>query len=134
MMKVLLDTNAYSGFMSGNRQVFDYIVEAETVFLSTVMIGELFAGFLGGSRQKQNKEELKLFLSKEGVKVLNVTMETAEIFGEIKAELKRKGAMIPLNDIWIAAHALETGSKVITFDSHFRQISGLRMWDNGEEA
>ena len=45
MTKIVLDTNAYSEFMSGNRLVFDSIIEAETVYLSTVMIGELFAGF-----------------------------------------------------------------------------------------
>jgi hypothetical protein len=40
--------------------------------MSTVMLGEPFAGFYGG---------------------------------------QKKGKMIPLNDIWIAAHAIETGSK-----------------------
>ena len=50
MTKILLDTNAYSEFMSGNKLVFDYIIEAEEVYLSTVMIGELFAGFHGGKK------------------------------------------------------------------------------------
>ena len=129
MTKIILDTNAYSEFMSGNKSVFDYIIESETVFLSTVMIGELFAGFRSGNRYKQNKDELHVFLGKEGVQVIDVTLETAEIFGEIKDGLKQKGSMIPLNDIWIAAHTVETGSKLITFDSHFRQVSGLRIWE-----
>ena len=38
--------------------------------------------------------------------------------------------MIPLNDIWIAAHAIETGAKLVTYDKHFRHIAGLRLWDN----
>jgi len=129
MTKILLDTNAYSGFMSGNKLVFDYIIEAEEIYMSTVMIGELFAGFIGGKRYIQNREDLKIFLQKEGVKILNVSIETAEIFGELKAELSRKGKMIPLNDIWIASHAIETGSKIVTFDSHFKHISGLRIWE-----
>ncbi len=37
--------------------------------------------------------------------------------------------MIPLNDIWKAAHAIETGAKLITFDTHFFNINGLRMWE-----
>lgn len=129
MTKIVLDTNAYSEFMSGNSVVFDYIIESETVYLSTVMIGELFAGFRGGNRYKQNKDELNVFLNKEGVRVLPVTVETSEIFGEIKDGLKKRGSMIPLNDIWIAAHTVETGSKLITFDSHFKQVSGLRIWE-----
>ena len=37
--------------------------------------------------------------------------------------------MIPVNDIWIAAQTIETGSQLITFDGHFKNISGLRIWD-----
>lgn len=129
MTKILLDTNAYSEFMSGNKLVFDYIIEAEEIYLSTVMLGELFAGFQGGKKYLRNKEDLKSFISKDGIKIINVSIETAEIFGEIKSELSKKGKMIPLNDIWIAAHTIETGSKLITLDSHFKQINGLRIWE-----
>ena len=51
-------------------------------------------------------------------------METAEIFGEIKSTPRTNGTMIRWNDIWIAAPGIETGSKLITFDLHFRQIAG----------
>jgi tRNA(fMet)-specific endonuclease VapC len=129
MTKILLDTNAYSSFLSGDKSVFDYIVEAEVIYISTIVIGELFAGFHGGGKLSQNREELKSFLSKDGVEVIDVTVETAEIFGEIKAGLSKKGKMIPLNDIWIAAHSIETGSKLITYDKHFKNISGLRIWE-----
>ncbi len=129
MTKILLDTNAYSEFMSGNTFVFDYIIEAEIIFLSTIMIGELFAGFIGGRKYIKNKEDFKSFINKDGIRILDVTIETSEIFGEIKTELSKKGKMIPLNDIWIAAHTIETGAKLITYDSHFKQINGLRVWD-----
>jgi len=33
------------------------------------------------------------------------------------------------DDVWIAAHAIETGSVLATFDSRFNKISGLRLWD-----
>ncbi len=129
MTKILLDTNAYSGFMSGNQLVYNVIVESEIVYLSTVMLGELFAGFHGGNKYSSNKQELKIFLTKDGVKIIDVTIETSEIFGEIKAELSNKGKMIPLNDIWIAAHAIETGAKLISYDTHFKNIAGLRLWE-----
>jgi tRNA(fMet)-specific endonuclease VapC len=127
--KILLDTNAHSGFMAGDQRVFDAIVESRDVYVSTIVIGELFAGFRGGTRFQENKLELKQFLSKPGVQIIEVSMETAEIFGEIKNALRTKGTMIPLNDIWIAAHTIETGSKLITFDLHFRTIAGLRVWE-----
>jgi len=128
-MKILLDTNAYSGFMNGNQKILDYIIESEIVYISTIMLGELFAGFSGGKKYSDNVEELKLFLLKDGIRIIDVTIETSEIFGEIKSELSKKGKMIPLNDIWIAAHTIETGSKLLTYDAHFKNITRLRVWD-----
>lgn|GEM_PF-717222 len=55
--------------------------------------------------------------------------ETAEVFGHVKSDLKEAGNPIPINDVWIAAHAIETGAIVITYDSHFRKAAGLRLWD-----
>jgi len=36
---------------------------------------------------------------------------------------------VTLNDVWIAAHAIETGSVLATFDAHFEKIAGLRLWN-----
>jgi len=47
------------------------------------MIGELFAGFIGGNKYASNVEKLKSFMNNEGVSILNVTTETSEIFGEL---------------------------------------------------
>jgi tRNA(fMet)-specific endonuclease VapC len=129
MTKIILDTNAYSAFMGGDKKVFDYIVESEVVYISTIVIGELFAGFYRGERLTQHREELRAFLDKDGVEVIDVSIETAEIFGEIKASLSKEGKMIPLNDIWIAAHSVETGAKLISYDTHFKSICGLRVWN-----
>ncbi len=128
-MKILLDTNAYTAFMYGDQKVFDYIIESEKVYISTIIAGELFAGFIGGKKYKENIGQFRQFLQKEGVLTIDVTIETSIIFGEIKVELSKKGKMIPLNDIWIAAHTIETGSKLITYDTHFKNISGLRIWE-----
>jgi len=129
MTKIILDTNAYSAFMGGDKKVFDYIVESEIVYISTIVIGELFAGFYRGERLTQHREELRAFLDKDGVEVIDVSIETAEIFGEIKASLSKEGKMLPLNDIWIAAHSVETGAKLISYDTHFKSICGLRIWN-----
>jgi len=56
-------------------------------------------------------------------------METAEIFASIKKDLRTTGKPVPINDVWIAAHALETGSVRVTFDRHFSSAPGLRLWD-----
>jgi len=42
--------------------------------------------------------------------------------------LKAKGSPIPVNDIWLAAQSMETGAVLVTFDSHFDRVDGLRLW------
>lgn len=56
------------------------------------------------------------------------TEETAEVFGRVKDELRRKGKPLPINDVWIAAHALEAGATLVTLDAHFEHVAGLRRW------
>ena len=129
MTKIILDTNAFTAYLAGDRAVFEAIVEAETVFMSVVVLGELFAGFRGGTGRARNEDALKGFLAKSGVRVVDVTVETAEIFGEIKASLRNRGTPIPLNDVWIASHAVETGAKLVTYDNHFKSVEGLRLWE-----
>ena len=51
-------------------------------------------------------------------------------YAEIFTSLKAAGTPLPINDVWIAAHALETGSVVVTYDTHFKSIPGLRLWEN----
>jgi len=127
--KIVLDTNAYSAFFSGDMSVRKAIVVSDMVQMSTIVIGELYFGFFGGTKFSQNKDQLEAFLKKSNIHVIGVTVETAEIFGEIQNELKGKGKPIPINDVWIAAQAIESGAKLVTFDAHFENISGLRIWD-----
>jgi len=127
MKKILLDTNAYTSLLAGADQVLNFIARAHTVLMSTIVIGELHAGFRGGSRFNQNVELLQKFLQKSNVEIITVTSETAEIFGMLKDNLKKAGTPLPINDIWIAANTMETGSKLITYESHFDKIPGLRI-------
>lgn len=128
MNRILLDTNAYTAFLTGDERVLNALTEAETAFLSAIVIGELYAGFCGGNRLKENKALLARFLQKSNVRVLDVTTETGEVFGQIKNALQKAGTPIPLNDVWLAAQAMETGSVIVSFDAHFDHVSGLRRW------
>jgi tRNA(fMet)-specific endonuclease VapC len=134
MKKILLDTNAYSALLRGDQQVLDALACAEKIYVSAVMLGELFVGFRGGSRFVENKHLLERFMQRPQVSLLPVGRETAEVFGTVKHQLKREGKPIPLNDVWIASHGLETGAVLITYDRHFNQVAGLRIWDEIQDA
>jgi tRNA(fMet)-specific endonuclease VapC len=129
MKRILLDTNAYVRFLRGDERVLDCLAKADTVFMSVFVLGELLAGFRAGGKEKDNRPLLERFVLKPSVTVLDGTMDTADLFGLVMASLKKAGTPIPINDVWIAAHALETGSVLITFDEHFIAVPGLRLWD-----
>ncbi len=133
MKKILLDTNAYTRLLAGAEEVLNVVGAADIVYLSVFVLGELYAGFIGGSKERENKETLRRFLLKPTVKILNASLETAEVFGLLKSNLRKAGAPIPINDVWIASHGVETGSTVISYDKHFTKIAGLRLWDRADE-
>lgn len=129
MKKILLDTSAYVRFLRGDDKVLACLSRADCIYMSVFVLGELWAGFRAGSKNKANRQILERFLLKSTVKVIDATTETADVFGLIAASLKKSGNPIPVNDVWIAAHALETGSALVTYDAHFTVIPGLRIWD-----
>ncbi len=126
-MKIILDTNAYVAFKRGHDLVVDRVRNAHRVVFSTVVVGELMFGFRYGSRTAKNMEELAKFLDNPYVEIVPVTITTADRFGRVATELRRNGSPIPTNDIWIAAHAFETGAELLSFDRHFERVDGL-VW------
>ena len=124
-MKILLDANAYSAMRRGESWAATNVQGATQVVMSAVVIGELLYGFRHGSRFEHNLDKLEAFLTQPAVVFLPVTWVTADLFGRVAASLRRKGRPIPTNDMWIAAHSLEAGARLVSVDSHFGEIDGL---------
>ncbi len=129
MKRVLIDTNAYTALLSGKEAVLDALASADVVLMSAVVLGELHAGFKGGRRERTNLKTLGDFLRRPAVRTLDVTSATAEVFGVVKHTLRVAGTPIPINDVWIAAHAIESGAWLVSYDRHFTHVPGLLLWD-----
>jgi len=115
--------------MRNDETIAQFLDEAEIVYLSTIVVGELLAGFKGGTMERQNRLYLKDFIKKGGKTVIApVGTETAERFALVKDALRRKGRPIPVNDIWIAAQCMERGAILLSRDQHFSAIDGLMVW------
>ena len=127
MKTILLDTNAISALFNGDTQVLDFLAKAERVCISTVVMGELQAGFYMGSKVRENQTHLEKLLSRPTVEILPVTAETSDYYGRLVAALRKEGHPIPVNDIWIAAQTLEQGAILISYDKHFANVPGLRV-------
>ena len=124
-MKILLDSNAYSLWKRGHQHVAELLRSSREVLVPIVVVGELLYGFRYGSRPEQNARELHLFLGNARVDVVSTTMTTADRYARIASALRAKGRPIPTNDIWIAAHAMETGADLVSSDQHFAVVDGL---------
>ncbi len=124
-MKLILDTSAYAGFKLGYSKLVEYLVRADVIFVSPIVLGELMFGFRNGSRFSENMEDLNLFLSHPAVENITITDITSDRYSRIALQLKQWGTPIPSNDIWIAAQTMETGAELVTMDNHFGYISGL---------
>ena len=122
MTRLCLDTSAYSHFKRGEPRVVEMVDRAEWIGVPSVVVGELWAGFLRGARVEENVAELDDFLDHAVVETLWVDDGVARVYGEMVVDLRRRGQPLPTNDIWIAATAAHAGTVVLTFDEHFRQI------------
>jgi tRNA(fMet)-specific endonuclease VapC len=127
MQTLCIDTNIYSALRRGDKSVVKKISQYERVVIPVVVLGELRAGFLGGTKIAENQQNLTEFLASEFVYVAKVSEATTSIYAELVAELKRKGKPIPTNDIWIAAISLEQRARLLTLDVHFSNIEGLTL-------
>jgi tRNA(fMet)-specific endonuclease VapC len=127
MKKVLLDTSAYINYLSGNQEILEILSDSDIIYLSVFVTGELLSGFKAGSKENWNKEILNKFINKPGIKLFPASFETSEIYSDLYCMLEKAGISLPVNEVWIASHAIETGSVLITNNSNFTKIPGLRF-------
>ena len=90
-VKILVDTSAYSAFLSGNSDIKEIIQNADEIVLNPVVLAELLSGFSLGTKEKRNREILDDFLSSERVHILDIDFETSERYAVILKYLYSKG-------------------------------------------
>ncbi len=126
-MRLIIDTNRYSDLDSGNPEVSSRLQEAEELWLPLVVLGELRAGFLGGNRLDENLLALERFLMRPRTAILLPDVDTTVFYAEIFNALKKQGTLIPTNDIWIAAQAMQHDMTLDSRDDHFKRVPGLQL-------
>jgi tRNA(fMet)-specific endonuclease VapC len=111
--------------MGGHAPLTQLLEASEEVLMPATVLGELHAGFELGTRRDANRRQLSEFLALPGVDIIPVSADIAERYGMLVRQLTRQGTPIPTNDIWIAAAALETGARLVSYDPHFEHVQGL---------
>lgn len=121
---MILDTNAVSGILSGDRKLETILASRPVHELPVIVIGEYAFG-LARSEYKKSLSPLFDALIAEST-VLEVQRETATFYAKIRDGLRKKGRPIPENDIWIAALAMQHELAIVTKDQDFHEIPGIR--------
>ena len=122
---MILDTNALSAFVAGDKGLSNVISHRSRLSVPAIVLGE----YLFGIRQSRHRSEYEDWLDRNLMlfDLLAVGRETASEYAGIRGDLKAAGRPIPSNDIWIAALAREHNQPLITRDTHFDLVAGLRL-------
>ena len=122
-MKLVMDTNIYCDYAEGVPETVDMIATyGEYICIPSIVVGELTFGFLKGKRQQFNERKLRQIINRLQIEIIDVTADVARKYAIIYLALKKKGAKIPINDVWIAACCMEIGGTLLTRDKHFEYV------------
>jgi len=125
-VKLVLDTNVYCDYAEGLPDSVDAIAtHGEQIYLPAIVIGELMVGFLKGTKQQLNERKLRQVIARLKIEIIDVTADVARKYGIIYLSLQKKGAKIPINDVWIAACCMEVGGALLTRDTHFASVEQI---------
>ena len=122
--RYLLDTNIVVALFNRDSEVEAQLERAPEVFLCVTVFGELHYGAAHSGRPEANAAQIEEFATT--CMIVDVDVQVAREYGQIRAELRKKGRPIPENDIWIAACARQHGLTLVTRDRHFDQVDGLQ--------
>ncbi len=96
------------------------------VGISSIVVAELQYGVSKSRYRERNQRNLDLFL--QPLTIRSFDRVAAQHYGEIRAELEGKGAMIGREDALIAAHARALAITLVTNNEReFSRVSGLMV-------
>jgi len=125
-MKLVLDTNIYCDYAEGLPEVVDAMAQyGESLYIPSIVLGELYYGFLKGNRQQVNQRKLRQVMTRLSIEIIGVDSEVARKYGLIYCSLEKRGVQIPINDVWIGACCMNVGGTLLTRDKHFTLIDQI---------
>ena len=121
---MILDTNALSAWAEGLASVEASFRSADRIVIPSVVLGEYYFGIRQSRHRNRYKDWLRRYLPL--AEIATVTQATADVYADIRLELKRLGTPIPPNGAWIAALARQHDLPIMSNDTHFDAVDGLQ--------
>jgi len=126
--RVLIDTSIWVEFLRGrDREMVESVgdlIRTQRAVLCGIVLSELLAGVKG----KKERDLLKQTL--DALEYAEASRATWTSVGEMSSSLRHKGIGVPLTDLIVAAMALENHYEILTLDSHFDRIPGLKRFSS----
>ena len=121
---MILDTNALSAYLDNTAAAVEIVSGENEIAIPVVVAGEFAFGISQSRHRDAYERSLQRMLDR--CSVLEIGIETARHYAAIRLELKAAGTPIPANDVWIAALSRQHAMPVMSRDSHFDFVAGLR--------
>ncbi len=128
-MRLVLDTNRSRAFCVGVPETVERLSRADTIFVPFGTLAELRAGFLRGSKSRQNEKILTLFLNRPHVRPLLPDEETCHHYGRLFVQLRGQETPIPTDDTWLAALVIQHDLCLYSRDMHFKYLPQVPILD-----
>jgi len=129
MARYMLDTDTCSYVMKRSSPPVLRRLQAvpvADVCMSVITKSELLYGVEVSPRRTQDAAALAAFLPY--VEVLDFSNDAARHYAEIRGDLKKRGALIGANDLFIAAHARCLGLTLVSNNTaEFGRVKGLAI-------
>jgi len=121
---MILDTDALSAFLLENRALLRALPAHTVMRLPAIVLGE----YRFGVRRSRDREKLGRLLDglEQVAEILPVDLSTVPHYAIIREQLRQDGRVLPHNDTWIAAIALQHELPIISRDAHFDQVRKVR--------
>lgn len=121
----LIDTSVLILSLNNNKVIRERLATIDKTYISTITLGELYHGAESSSYVNRNKVQIDEIA--QGATIFTVDQSMALTYGRLKRIQMLKGRMLPDNDLWIAATALQHGLTLITRDQYFTWIDKLLL-------
>lgn len=120
----IADTSAIIGVLRRDAAVEKHVT-GNNFAITFVTLAELSLGVLKAARPEAAWSRIQDVIG--NCHMFHVSTVTPAIYARIYFDLEKRGVMIPINDIWIAALAIEARLPILARDEHFSRVTGLSV-------
>ncbi len=107
------------------KKILELEETGETLCTTQINVLELYKGVYIPTKSEEGLEKVKKLL--DAFLILPINEDTYEMFGELAALLRQRGDSIGDFDELIAAIALNQRAAIVSRDSHFERVPGLKV-------